>query len=153
MSQSFEKETSGSTFKSLVGALIALGSGFVFMFLGLVAVNASSHEQEGDRTARVLVQALSADLLAHEVGSVQVSKDHKTLKFRLQSQQVTYRVLPDSGRVDRVFGGTTRMVANLKDVRFESASGLLRLFWLAPDGKARNIWALKRWAPEPGKST
>lgn len=154
MSGSFEKETSASTAKSLIGALVALGSGFVFMFLGLVAGTANSEQANNERTARVLQQALQSDLLAHEAGTVSVSKDHTVLKFRARTAdkpagEITYKVLPDTSEISRVEGGQAKTLVKLPGAHFESGNGLLRLHWKGSAGDLKASWALNRW-PKAG---
>lgn len=150
MSGSFEKETTSSTAKSLIGALVALGSGFVFMFLGLVAVTATSEQADDARSARLVQQALQDDLLAYQVGSVSVSKDRTVLKFRSQPPgkpvtEITYKVLADASEVSRLEGGQTKKLAKLPGARFESNGGMLRLHWKGSDGNLKASWALNRW--------
>jgi hypothetical protein len=149
MSTSFEKETTASTAKSLVGALVALGAGFVFMFLGLVTVTASSTKAQGDQSAQALVGSLQSDLIAYQAGSVQISKDQKTLKFRRQGdgkpEEITYKVTPDSGEVFRSVGAEGQKLGKLSEVRFENAGGLVRLYWRSPTGESKASWALNRW--------
>ena len=155
MSGSFEKETTASTAKSLVGALMALGAGFVFMFLGLVAVSANSQQANDSRQARVLQQSLQSDLLTYQAGSLSVSKDQSVLKFRSQqagkpASEITYKVLPDSNEVSRVQGGQSQKVVKLAGTRFESSGGLLRLHWKGSSGAHRVSWALGRWTKGGG---
>jgi hypothetical protein len=150
MSRSFEKETTSSTAKSLLGALIALGSGFIFMFLGLVVVTASGEKVEGERSARTLVSALQSDLLAYQSGTASVSADQKVLKFRRLGTgsagvEVTYKVIPESGEVARIVGASSQKVAKVKSLRFEVSTGLLRLYWTSGSGEVKSSWALDRW--------
>lgn len=150
MSASFDKETTASTAKSLIGALMALGAGFIFMFLGLVAVSANSQQANDSHPARVLQQALQSDLLTYQRGSLSVSKDQTVLKFRNQpagkpAEEVTYKVAPNSGEVSRVRGGESQKMAKLADIRFESSAGLLLLHWKGAVGTHKTSWALNRW--------
>lgn len=146
MSASFEKETTSSTAKSLVGALVALGSGFIFMFLGLAAVTASSAQAEGEKSVRALVLALETDLLSYQ-GGISVSNDQKLLKFKRQGpgtvEEITYKVSGDSGEVTRVLGGEIQKLAKLDNPRFDSNGSLLRLRW-GQNGKFTR--ALFRWS-------
>lgn len=149
MSTGFEKETTASTAKSLVGALMALGAGLVFMFLGLVTVTASSTKAQGDQSAQALIESLQADLMAYQAGSLQVSKDQKILKFRRQGdgqpEEITYKVTPDSGEIFRSIGAEGQKLGKLSNARFENAGELVRLTWLAPTGESKASWALNRW--------
>lgn len=150
MSGGFERETAASTAKSLVGALIALGAGFAFMFLGLVSVTASSEEAEGDRAARLLVQTLQSDLMTYQGGSFQLSTDRAKIRFRGLSQakpvEIVYQVRPDSRDVTRSVGGEEKRLARLSNLKFSSSDGLLRLNWQSPRGEGRCSLALRRWA-------
>ena len=151
MSASFEKETAASTAKSLIGALMALGAGFIFLFLGLVAVSASSQQANDSHPARVLQQALQRDLLTYQMGSLSVSKDQTVLKFRNQpagkpADEVSYKIAPDSGEVLRVRGGESQRMAKLTGTRFESSGELLLLHWKGAAGTHKTSWALNRWA-------
>jgi hypothetical protein len=130
MSAIFEKETTASTAKSLVGALVALGSGFVFLFLGLVAVTADNVRAEGDREISPLVQALDADLTAYH-GGFSLSADGRTLSFTRyvgpEEKKVTYNIIEKTGEVSRVMGEDKRKLARLANPRFELQKTLLRL--------------------------
>jgi hypothetical protein len=146
MSASFERETTASTAKSLFWSLLALGSGLVFMFLGLVAVTSSSTAAEGDRSSQALIASLRADLLNCQPGSVSVSKDQKVLKFRCQQpgqpvQEVTYRAISESNEILRQAGSESEKIARLEDLRFETGAGLLRARWTT----GKMAWALGRW--------
>jgi hypothetical protein len=144
MSADFEKETATSTAKSLVGALVALGSGFVFMVMGMVAITANNARLEGDKSARAVVQRIQADVLSCQAGAVQVAADKASFSLRTPSGEVAYKVT-QTGDVTRVAGATNQRLARLKGASFDSANGLLRMTWASANGQARASWALHRW--------
>lgn len=150
MSQRFEKETAASTAKSLMGALVALGSGFIFLFLGLVAVTASTAGAERESGLAVIRKSLEADLLAWQ-GEISVSEDRSMLRLRPparagQSEEITYKIVGETGDVVRAVGGQSRKLARLQRPRFESGGGLLRLRW---GESGRMSLAIDRWSRRP----
>ena len=150
MSPAFDKETAATTAKSLFGALIALGAGFIFMFCGLVAVTASNQTLEGDPLPRRAVSGLRNDLLSSVPGTVRVSAEQNILTFQRYSDsgpqvEIIYTVDPSSGEVSRSIDGETRRVANLSKARFEHTAGEVRLIWASTTGEKRASWALSRW--------
>ncbi len=153
MSGVFEKETTGSTAKSLLGALVALGAGFIFMFLGLVSVTASSDRAEGDRAARLLLQTLQADLMTYQQGTFQISADRGKIRFQGLSQgkpvEIVYQAIPEAKDVTRSVNGEAQRLARLSEVKFSSGDGLLKLQWKSGHGDGQCRFALRRW----GKSS
>lgn len=149
MSGGFEKETTASTAKSLVGALVALGAGFVFMFLGLVSVTASSDLAEGDRSARVLLQTLQSDLMSYQPGTFQLSADRAKIRFQGlrdgKPAEVVYQALPEVNDVTRSVAGDQQRLARLSDLKFSTSDGLLKLTWRSNHAEGRCSLALNRW--------
>lgn len=151
MSQSYESETAASTAKSLVGALSALGAGFVFMFLALIALTTNATRTRGDDTARPVMSALQDDVLALEPSTLQLAEDGKRLKFRrssgggMEPVEVVYQIAGVAGEVTRESEGTSHSLAKLKGGHFGTASGLLRLNWVSASGNRKAHWALLRW--------
>lgn len=155
MSQGFERETTASTAKSLLGALVALGSGFIFMVMGMVAVTANNVKVEGDKSARSLVRTVQNDMLSLDIGGVQVAPDKKSLKLHVTSPgspstQVVYRV-GEVGDITRAVGESNQKLARLKGASFELSGKLLRLSWTAADGPAKASWATGRWSGSAGR--
>lgn len=151
MSAEFEKETASSTGKSLFGALVALGSGFVFMFLGLVAVTGSTQAIEGDPSIRRAVRLLQDDVFASLPGSLFVSPEKNRLRLKRvdeagETVEVLYSIEPETATVTRSIGDDRKRVAKLSRARFETADGLVHLVWSGPGGERRASWALHRWA-------
>lgn len=150
MSAGFEKETKSSTAKSLIGALSGLGAGFVFMFLGLVALSNATARVPSSEVVRTLREAVEADLMSVERSSFHLSPDGTTLSFKTRTtsgeHKISYRVEGETNLVVREQGDIKRRMASLPGARFRSNKGLIVLTWRTPAGEARCSWAVDRWA-------
>lgn len=150
MSAGFEKETKSSTAKSLIGALSGLGAGFIFMFLGLVALSNATARVPSSEVVRPLREALEADLMSVERSSFHLSPDGTTLSFKARTasneHKISYRVDGETNLVAREHGDVRRRMATLPGARFRSNNGLIVLTWRTPTGEARCSWAVDRWA-------
>ena len=149
MSQGFEKETKSSTAKSLLGALLALSSGFLFMFVGLTGMTRARLSVHTSESVRPVQESLDADLLAVERTSFQLSKDGKVLRFRSISsnepQKIAYVIDTDSGALRRDSESGPRYLGAFPAAQFSSQDGLLVLRWKTPNGDARCSWAIERF--------
>lgn len=150
MSQGFEKETTVSTAKSLVGALLALSAGFVFMFLGLTAMTNARLSVHSSEAIRPIQELLDNDLMSIDRKSIQLSSDGKILRFRTtvggSVEKLAYLIDPQNGVLHRESEAGARYLGTFPSARFSSQDGLIVLRWKASSGETRCSWALDRWA-------
>lgn len=152
MSLDLDTATRTSTAKSLVGALLALGGGVVFMFLGLVSVTKDDALTEQSVEIQALTSVLSADLLSCKPGTIQVSSDHRRIRFRRAlpqegEREVLYEVEKSTGHVIRRVADNHRLLAKVINPTFANLDGVLQLKWHAPGGPMTWSWAIERFQP------
>ncbi len=149
MSQGFEKETKLSTAKSLVGALLGLSAGFLFMFLGLTVMTNARLLVHSSQAIRPVQELLEADLTSVDRKSIQLSSDGRTLRFRTtngtSTQKLAYLVDAEKGVLHRESDEGARYLGTFPSARFSSQDGLIVLRWKSPSGETRRSWALDRW--------
>lgn len=150
MSSTFDKETTSSTARSLVGALIALGSGFLFMFLGLAAVTARSAQAEADLAGRLAVEQLQRDLLENGALPLEAQPDGRVLRLSLpgatpdEVSWVSYRLSEDE-QLWRESDQQRRRLGTFPKGRFQVSDRFVRFFWFGSGAQQHATWGRHRW--------
>lgn len=153
MSESLEKEGTGSTVVSALSAWFAIGTGLALLCLAFLGVLLQAHRYApSTEYGNDISDYLVGDIASAKVDTVQVSDDGKSLKLLRRGAgdgslfPVIYSLSEDDQILTRESGTSEpQRLGQHADLRFAKKDGMLEATWSGHHAKIRETWSLNRW--------